>query len=513
MATQIKNIKSYVFLISKIIQSRSIKTTNEINIVIDSMHGIMLTSFLYVLVLLNFIYVKKIQPKITIVVEKKRKRFYPVNFIFTFFKNVEYRSLESSNLISQDHKLDTTLKENIKSIRDFKIDGINYGEFILSGYIRNTRSSPNYQARTFKKHITKSLEYWHSAKNIYKEKKFDYAFMSHTSYHTFGSLFLNSLAANTFTVVLTPDHEYFTARSYSKITDFTNILRNYPRSLDDKTSSLVLKPENINMNKIEKYFNERITGEDKFFEGNYQKPIKNFHTFFKEKILSKSKNYKKIVLIASHQLWDDPLGNYKMIYDDYYSWLRETLILASMNRNVLWFIKPHPAERERGTNESCEDIYNEVLRGKKNENIILLDSGFSSSSIFRYVDFILTVRGTISLEGAASGVMPVTAGTGPISGYNLDISSNNIDEYEKIMMTIHLIDTKLSEEQITKSKVLLYNYINKVKISNSLKSLLHTKNFKNILSDSSDSNLLLLMEFLLKKRIGDFFPMNEDTNV
>ena len=81
------------------------------------------------------------------------------------------------------------------------------------------------------------------------------------------------------------------------------------------------------------------------------------------------------------------------------------------------------------------------------------------------------------------------------------------------MMTIHLIDTKLSEEQITKSKVLLYNYINKVKISNSLKSLLHTKNFKNILSDSSDSNLLLLMEFLLKKRIGDFFPMNEDTNV
>ena len=59
MATQIKNIKSYVFLISKIIQSRSIKTTNEINIVIDSMHGIMLTSFLYVLVLLNFIYVKK----------------------------------------------------------------------------------------------------------------------------------------------------------------------------------------------------------------------------------------------------------------------------------------------------------------------------------------------------------------------------------------------------------------------------------------------------------------------
>ena len=114
-------------------------------------------------------------------------------------------------------------------------------------------------------------------------------------------------------------------------------------------------------------------------------------------------------------------------------------------------------------------------------NIILLDSGFSSSSIFRYVDFILTVRGTISLEGAASGVMPVTAGTGPISGYNLDISSNNIDEYEKIMMTIHLIDTKLSEEQITKSKVLLYNYINKEK------SL--------VLKDSRGINLLIWVVF------------------
>jgi hypothetical protein len=128
---------------------------------------------------------------------------------------------------------------------------------------------------------------------------------------------------------------------------------------------------------------------------------------------------KKTAVVFSHVLWDATFFYGRGLFDDYETWLLETVRAACANPRVNWVIKLHPdlvwkLKHEDYAGELRDVIAVRSAVGKLPDHVRIVppDTDINTFSFFEITDYCVTVRGTIGIEMACYGVPVLTAGTG-----------------------------------------------------------------------------------------------------
>jgi len=144
---------------------------------------------------------------------------------------------------------------------------------------------------------------------------------------------------------------------------------------------------------------------------------------------------KKTAFIFPHILWDATFFWGKCLFADYEEWFVETVRTACANDRVKWVIKVHPANQRirEGGSLGCESAEIVALRrfGKLPPHIVMIppESEISTYSLFRVMDYCITVCGTVGMEAARLGIPVLTGGTGPYDNKGFTVDSNTREEY------------------------------------------------------------------------------------
>lgn len=189
------------------------------------------------------------------------------------------------------------------------------------------------------------------------------------------------------------------------------------------------------------------------------KQIKASHVVRKQLDLDPSK---KTAIIFSHVLWDATFFYGKGLFDDYETWLLETVRAACANPNVNWIVKLHPDlvwklkyEGFKGELRDTIAIRSAVGSLPIHVKLVSPDTDISTYSFFSIADYCITVRGTIGIEMACHGVPVLTAGTGRYSQLGFTIDSNSSEEYLHRLAQIQNIP-RMSNYQIELARRFAY---------------------------------------------------------
>ena len=174
-------------------------------------------------------------------------------------------------------------------------------------------------------------------------------------------------------------------------------------------------------------------------------------------------NGKKTAVIFSHVLWDANMFWGEDLYKrGAEEWLIESVKLAIENIKVNWIIKVHPANIWKMKESGAKGEYNDVISIKRtlgelppHIQFLLPEQKINPLSLFKAIDFGITIRGTVGMELPMFGVPCITAGTGRYSGRGFTIDPKNIYEYENIIKKLPDINS-LTEKQIMSAKLFFW---------------------------------------------------------
>jgi hypothetical protein len=145
---------------------------------------------------------------------------------------------------------------------------------------------------------------------------------------------------------------------------------------------------------------------------------------------------RKTAVLFPHLFWDATFFWGDDLFADYREWFCQVLRAAAENDRLNWIVKLHPASvvkdrRDGYRGEPAETIAMRETLGTLPRHIAFLppDSPVSTLSLYRIVDYCLTVRGTVGIEAAMYGIPVLTAGTGRYDGYGFTIDSTSRDSY------------------------------------------------------------------------------------
>jgi len=162
---------------------------------------------------------------------------------------------------------------------------------------------------------------------------------------------------------------------------------------------------------------------------------------------------KKTAVIFSHMAWDAAFFFGTSLYEDFETWLFETVrFVAAECPDVNWIVKLHPfnvfkLEREgrEGREESEMALLRQLMPLPDHVRIMRADTPISTRSLFPLVDYVLTVNGTVGMEFPCFGVPAVVAGTGRYSGRGFTLDPGSREEYLALLRRLHQVPA-LSEE-------------------------------------------------------------------
>jgi hypothetical protein len=145
---------------------------------------------------------------------------------------------------------------------------------------------------------------------------------------------------------------------------------------------------------------------------------------------------KKTAVVFPHTPWDSPFSWGRNLFETYEEWLTETVRAACHNDRLNWIVKIHPAQVGKSLKEGYKGAIAEVLGLEKSigclpAHVFLLppDTSLATVSVLDFMDYCLTVRGTVGIEAAVRGVPVLTGGTGRYDGKGFTVDSNSRREY------------------------------------------------------------------------------------
>lgn len=166
---------------------------------------------------------------------------------------------------------------------------------------------------------------------------------------------------------------------------------------------------------------------------------------------------RKTAVIFSHVLWDATFFYGEGLFEDYETWLVETIRAAAANPNVYWVVKLHPdlvwKLRLEGFDGELRDlaVYADAVGDADNIRLVPPETDISTFSFFEITDYCLTVRGTIGIEMACHGVPVLTAGTGRYSGLGFTRDSSTSNEYLARLARIEE-EPPMGEEEVRRAR-------------------------------------------------------------
>ncbi len=145
---------------------------------------------------------------------------------------------------------------------------------------------------------------------------------------------------------------------------------------------------------------------------------------------------KKTAVLFAHMFWDATFFYGRDIFSDYEDWFVESLKAAAANDRLNWIVKIHPAnlvksQRDGYAGEHVEEVAVRRTLGELPPHIKLLspETPISTFSLFDFMDYCITVRGTVGIEAACFGVPVITAGTGRYDGLGFTVDHQGREDY------------------------------------------------------------------------------------
>lgn len=245
------------------------------------------------------------------------------------------------------------------------------------------------------------------------------------------------------------DCYYYNGRILKKFNDTTESAHKHHPLLTQQELVNLFKGISLN-DKLDEYFRNRFSGTINELDVYFA--FKGKKSYSKEDVILNLElnRSKKNALIMPHAIKDFPHVT-NCIFEDYYQWLLNILIIVKENNTVNWLIKPHPTSYLFGEIGVVEDLMNKL----DVSNVKVLPKDFSTSAIPNLADIILTVSGTSGLEFACFGIPVINAGNSMYSNYGFNIEAKTKQEYYSILNSVDKID-RLSDEQITTAKHVAY---------------------------------------------------------
>ena len=332
---------------------------------------------------------------------------------------------------------------SLKSFLLYSTYNIKVGDLFYDTFIRSKNRYKHFSIYN-PIFIISTVKYFYTfwrLKNIIKKDNINSVILSHRVYLNGGliSRFANKNDIDVYIVRLT---------SIRKYTANDSIYQNEFRPSNDlidliKENELYLKIDDY----LEKRFNGQIDQHDVI------NAFKNKQNLEKDlfKKLHKINNNKPIVTIFPHAFSDAPHCNEEMLFNDYYSFFKQTIKFANKITNVNWLVKPHPSSYMYGEVGEVEKMI------KKYSNLNLLDSSVSTKTVLSFSENIITVSGTVGLEFSCLGKKPIIAGHSVYSGFNIALEPKNMISYKKILS--NLTDSfELSPDELIIAKSVMYWY-------------------------------------------------------
>jgi hypothetical protein len=170
-----------------------------------------------------------------------------------------------------------------------------------------------------------------------------------------------------------------------------------------------------------------------------------------ECVTSIIENYpnKILVVLFAHVFNDSPHTSSGMVYQDYFVWLEETILICADNKKIHLIIKPHPGS-------SSQDLHaiSDVFQKHNLSNFSILPLGVNTYEILKISQAVLTVQGTIGLEAAALGKLVLTAGNAFYSGRGFTVDSTDQFQYANNLKNLH----KLKPPSIAQMEEALFTF-------------------------------------------------------
>ena len=383
------------------------------------------------------------------------------------------------------------LDYNIANITKMRYKDVWIGPQILSSIFRRLKAAGNINLNEnetkiqIKEIIKNSIDYVEIGKKICREKRFDLCILNEPNYEI-NSALTDTFISNNIDVVqyLQPSKDdALTLRRLNRLTR-----REHPSSLSKQNFNFLINRNWSNKHELDlkKEFNSRYDGTHYLQARNqYSSNQDDYNTT--KKLLGISKNSKKkIACIFSPVLWDANLFYGEDLFDDFGDWLKQTLIAAKENKNVIWLVKLHPAnlwkmQRDGNKGKSADyKIINKLFSEiPTNIKILSPDTMINNLNLFKVIDYGITVRGTVGIELPCFGVPLLTAGTGRYSNFGFTIDSSTKKEYLDKLSNIQKIPL-MNTNQIKLAKWYAYGaLILRPWYMKSFKTVFHKTKYKN----------------------------------
>ncbi|MBI2638008.1 hypothetical protein HYW83_00250 [Candidatus Peregrinibacteria bacterium] len=171
---------------------------------------------------------------------------------------------------------------------------------------------------------------------------------------------------------------------------------------------------------------------------------------------------KKTAFIFPHLFWDATFFWGEDIFTNYRDWFIHAVKAACANPHLNWVIKIHPANvvklnRDGYKGELVEKLTIREVIGELPSHVKLLEptTKISTFSLYSWIDYCLTVRGTPGIEAAMFGIPVLTAGTGRYDRHGFTIDSSTREDYLEKLSKIHTYP-RLTPEQIELAEKFAY---------------------------------------------------------
>lgn len=413
-------------------------------------------------------YLKRRGYKVYVLLPSQNK---DIERIFSAFGQVTFLYLDkfsTQSLVSRK-TIDNLFSSEInrKDFLNFEIDGVRIGKNTLSKTVRHFRIGQidwdsNEHIEYLKNVIFDSLFTINAFKQILLIHKFDKAIFSERGYTPSGEIFdlciLNNIDVIQWISSPTPDS--FAFKRYNLYNKNMHPLSMSKYNFDKLTVNRAL----INTSTSILSYLEKLYSTDGTY--NYQElnngkkiisdvdSLNNFFGFI---------NKNKIAVIFCHILYDATFFYGESIYENYQTWLIETVRIAIDNSNVNWIIKVHPVNvwRSKMDGVIMEQLEKRILEdhfGVLPSHIKFLsaDTPLNTFSLFKYIDFGLTVRGTVGIELPCFDIPVITSGTGRYDNMGFTIDADSKEKYEYYLMNLHKLNFK--DFNLSSNKAILYLY-------------------------------------------------------
>lgn len=208
----------------------------------------------------------------------------------------------------------------------------------------------------------------------------------------------------------------------------------------------------------ESYLSQRMDGDNPFMNPGAAKAYADDKELIDESSIFEQYDIdpeKPVVVIMSHNFTDAVHNSDSLLFDDYLSWVRETLEFAVDHDAVNWLVKPHPNAEFFDTNQNVRDVTERIVDGVDDHTVRVLPDDIHTKSLLDFADALVTAKGSAGFEFPCFGMPVILAAESAYSGFGYTFDADSKSEYFELLETVPQ-QGPISEERIERAKTMAY---------------------------------------------------------